>query len=79
MGLDLWFRDDVARIIASAWESYQATASSVPVETMTESEQARAYAYGRGWADALRAMSVAFGLSSTYAPDHDGLRFDIKT
>lgn len=63
MGLDLWFREDVARILAAAWETMQATAEGTWRGTVTAAEDRVARAYERGFEDALRAVGVAFGLS----------------
>ena len=63
MGLDLWFREDVARILAAAWETMQATAEGTWRGTVTAAEDRVARAYERGFEDALRAVAVAFGLS----------------
>lgn len=57
MGLDLWFQQDVARILASTHETM---AASVGAVSPLESEVADAYQ--RGFADALRAVAVAFGV-----------------
>lgn len=52
MGLDLWFREDVARILAATQETMQASqAASVVNED-----------YQQGFRDALRALAVAFGV-----------------
>ena len=58
MGLDLWFRDDVTRILASAAESGRAT-----TEALALSVPDGAATYQRGYTDALRVVSLAFGLS----------------
>ena len=57
MGLDLWFRQDVARIMAATWETMQATRGAV-----ASPDDRIARAYERGFEDALRALGVAFGL-----------------
>lgn len=71
MGLDLWFRQDVARILASTWETMHATAEATrpgagedgrPGAVVTSDER-MARAYRRGFEDALRAVGVAFGLA----------------
>ncbi len=64
MGLDLWFRQDVARILAATWETMQATAEGTWRGTVTAAEDQIARAYERGFEDALRAVGVAFGLSA---------------
>jgi hypothetical protein len=57
MGLDLWFREDVARILASTHETLQASAGAV-----APLDEERAGAYHQGFEDALRAVAVAFGV-----------------
>lgn len=57
MGLDVWFRDDVARILAATHETLQASSRGAP-----PLDPERAEAYHQGFDDALRAMAVAFGL-----------------
>ena len=59
MGLDLWFPDDVKRILASTHETMAASMrASTPLDPET------AEAYPQGFADALRAVAVAFGVAS---------------
>jgi len=57
MGLDLWFREDVARILASTQQAMQAQAGAV-----APLDEERAVAYQQGFEDALRAVGVAFGV-----------------
>ena len=59
MGLDLWFRDDVMRILASAHETMQACTGAVGPISPELSE-----AYRRGFVDALRVVAVAFGVAA---------------
>lgn len=63
MGLDLWFRQDVARILAAAWETMQAAVQGTGRGTVATPEDEVALAYQRGFQDALRAVAVAFGLA----------------
>jgi hypothetical protein len=63
MGLDMWFREDVARILASAQETALSLGSAIPAL-----DPEAAGAYQRGFGDALRAVAVAFGLSGTARP-----------
>ena len=57
MRLDLWFREDVARILAATQETMQASqAASVVNED-----------YQQGFVDALRAVAVAFGVATPSA------------
>jgi hypothetical protein len=59
MGLDLWFREDVARILASTYETIQASTGAVaPVSPEL------ADTYRRGFMDALYAVAVAFGVTA---------------
>jgi hypothetical protein len=64
MGLDIWFPQDVARILAATHEtmvaSINATAPANPDVTA---------AYRKGFADALRAVAIAFGVA---APSRSG-------
>ena len=53
MGLDLWFREDVARILASTWEAMRSA------QRMSGHANAD---YQRGVEDTLRAVGLAFGL-----------------
>ncbi len=57
MGLDMWFRDDVQRILASVLEVQRNSARITPLDTEY------ATAYQRGFVDALQAVAVGFGLT----------------
>lgn len=57
MGLDLWFREDVARILAATHEAMRA-ASSTPISPSNDESAA----YRQGFTDALRAVGIAFGV-----------------
>ena len=57
MGLDVWFRDDVARILASTQETLAQAHGAVP-----PLDPERAGAYQQGFVDALKSVAVAFGL-----------------
>lgn len=70
MGLDLWFRQDVARILASTWETMQATAEATRQGTVSEPEDRLAQAYAQGFRDALRAVGLAFGLAGSGGAVH---------
>jgi hypothetical protein len=65
MGLDLWFRQDVARILAATRETMQATAEGTRRGTVTRFEAQLARSYEQGFEDALRAVGVAFGLAGS--------------
>lgn len=67
MGLELWFPEDVTRILSAAFEQQQNTARAMPA---LDGEYAAAYQ--RGFVDALLAVSVAFGIripSATRQPE----------
>ena len=59
MGLDVWFRQDVARILASTQETLAQTQGAVP-----PLDPERAGAYQRGFVAALQSVAVAFGLDA---------------
>lgn len=59
MGLDLWFRADVARILQATDQAMQDTAREGSVDP----------AYRRGFQSALRAVATAFGLTAVGATD----------
>jgi hypothetical protein len=61
MGLDLWFREDVARILAATQETMRALTEAVA--PAGAEGQGSAAAYQQGFGDALRAVGVAFGLA----------------
>ena len=65
MGLDLWFRQDVARILASTWETMHACTSAAAAEgpRPAPADERLAAVYRRGFEDALRAVGLAFGLA----------------
>lgn len=70
MALDLWFREDVARILLATYETMRASTSAagwdtsdVPLHTMREPSAH----YQRGFTDAVRAMALAFGVASPAA------------
>ena len=58
MGLDVWFREDVTRILASVWETQRRGAAAV-----TPLDVEYAAAYQRGFVDAIRAVAVGFGIA----------------
>jgi hypothetical protein len=65
MALDLWFPQDVARILAATWETMRATAEGTRRAAQASSEDRLVLAYERGFEDALRALGVAFGLANS--------------
>jgi hypothetical protein len=72
MGLDLWFREDVARILASAQETLRASTQAIsPASPETAS------AYQQGFMDALRVVGIAFGVASPAPPTWLGERMTL--
>lgn len=69
MGLDLWFREDVARILAATQETMGATLGAI-----TPSDAGTADAYRQGFEDALRAVGVAFGVMMPLSQVHPHTR-----
>jgi hypothetical protein len=68
MGLDLWFREDVMRILASVQETVVASAEATRVgeaETVHGRQIEVTEAYQQGFADALRVVGIAFGVVVT--------------
>jgi hypothetical protein len=59
MGLDLWFQQDVARILASVQETMAATMNAAPAL-----DPAQAETYRTGFSDAIRTVAVAFGVAA---------------
>jgi hypothetical protein len=57
MGLDMWFREDCQRILASVLEVQRNSARSVAAL-----DDEYATAYRQGFVDALCAVAVAFGI-----------------
>jgi hypothetical protein len=68
MGLDLWFREDVVRILAATHETMRASTGAQPA---LDSELADAYQ--RGFVDALRAVGIAFGVAAPAASRRGGV------
>jgi len=60
MGMDLWFRADVARILQASYEAMCSTAA-VAGDDLAGSE--RAAGYRQGFGAALRTVALAFGLT----------------
>ena len=63
MALDLWFREDVARILASAHETMRASTAS-----WSHCSPKLATAYQQGFLDALRSVGIAFGIATPAPP-----------
>ena len=58
MGLDIWYREDCQRILASVLESHRSALAAAPA---LDTEHAAAYQ--RGFTDAMRAVAVGFGIA----------------
>lgn len=63
MPLDLWFREDVTRILASTHETMRASTAG-----WSHVSPRLATAYQQGFVDALRAVGIAFGVATPAAP-----------
>lgn len=57
MGLDLWFREDVLRILGAV---HAGMSGSVTANPAVDSEYANAYR--QGFEDAIKAVAVGFGI-----------------
>jgi hypothetical protein len=64
MSLDLWFREDVARILVSTHE-----AMSASLQAAAADHPAKANAYKQGFGDALHVVGIAFGVAVARATD----------
>jgi hypothetical protein len=66
MALDVWFREDVARILTATQETLRGFADfrsdSMPAADAPAAEATQAYQQGFG--DALRAIALAFGVAA---------------
>ena len=65
MALDLWFREDVARILLSAHETMRASLTAVASARTDVAD-----AYQQGFADALQTVGIAFGVAVPGAVGH---------
>jgi hypothetical protein len=64
MALDLWFRDDVARILQATHEAMCSTAAVVGQGAAGDAGgRERAAGYRQGFGAALRAVATAFGVT----------------
>lgn len=63
MALDLWFRRDMACILASSHETMQASTAG-----WSHASPRLATAYQQSFDDALRAVGIAFGVATPAAP-----------
>jgi len=66
VGLDLWFREDVARILAAMFEAMQGSQAATQGGGNAD--------YQQGFEDALRAVGVAFGVAAPRATTTDSDR-----
>ena len=65
MGLDLWFRADVARILQATHEAMCSTAAVLDDRADVDAGgRERADGYRQGFGAALRAVATAFGLTN---------------
>lgn len=64
MALDLWFREDVKRIIASTYDTMQSSTAISSSQNSGETD-----VYRQGFTDALRVIAIAFGLGSPSSAD----------
>lgn len=69
MGLDIWFPQDVARILAATHETMVSAMAGASIDATAPADPDVAAAYQKGFADALRAVAIAFGVA---APSHSG-------
>jgi hypothetical protein len=74
MALDLWFREDVTRILASAHETMRA--STGPWSSVSPKLAAT---YQQGFVDALRAVGIAFGVAAPGSPRQVGQPQSVQT
>lgn len=72
MGLDLWFREDVVRLLASTLETMRASTRAVQDAAATTGNREVADAYRLGFADAVRAVGIAFGVTLPGGPHVTG-------
>ena len=63
MALDLWFREDVARLLASAHETMGASTAG-----WSHISPRLATAYQKAFMDALRVVDIAFGSTAPTPP-----------
>lgn len=76
MGLDLWFRADVARILQATHEAMMSTAAAMGDQTPEDiGVRERAAGYRQGFGAALRAVATAFGLTEYSATDPPPSRY----
>jgi hypothetical protein len=65
MGLDLWFREDVVRILAATHETMKVSTGALQrLGGAGAGGSEMAGAYQQGFVDALRAVAIGFGLAA---------------
>jgi hypothetical protein len=62
MPLDLWFRDDVVRILASTYEAQRSSSAFRRDRSPGAQTGGEDACYEQGFCDALRALALAFGV-----------------
>ncbi len=71
MAVDLWFREDVARILLATYETMRASTHAVgwePLGPGAHVASERIAPYQQGFVDAVRAIALAFGVTEPAAP-----------
>jgi len=63
MGLDLWFREDVVRILVATHETMRASMAGAALSEPVGTNPVESDAYRKGFTDALRSVAVAFGVA----------------
>ncbi|MFB0545298.1 MAG: hypothetical protein ACETWB_00160 [Anaerolineae bacterium] len=74
MGLDIWFKEDIANALIAADEASSATAAALSEVT---NDPGRLRAYREGYRAALTTLALAFGISPLAlmtAPEEERLR-----
>ncbi len=77
MALDLWFREDVARILMATYETMRTSTCALTWQgDDSEPQVAAEWAgpYQQGFTDAVRALALAFGVSSSALAEPFGSR-----
>ncbi len=69
MGLDFWFREDCARILAATQETMAVTMNATPAL-----DPVQAKAYRQGFSDAIRSVAIAFGVAAPASAGGHGRR-----
>lgn len=69
MGLELWFPQDVARILSATHEAMRSSMAAIAPPDVD-----LAVAYRQGFVDALRAVALAFGVGLPALSEPEGGR-----